>query len=200
MRRLSNLALCLLITLTAGLAFAQQTVSLSGIIDSDRELAPNTRVAAHIVDRDGVWGDEIATVAPIAGTFSITLPDVEGQQLRAFRSGAILLPGLQNEYRVAPSGVNFLQARVNVYVDNNDNNVFDRVTDNFYVGVSSLEEPVGFFSLIYVDRATTLTAADAELQLAQGWNIFTARFPGNGVAQYDIVASVDDVLLTAVLP
>ena len=184
----------------AHLGFAQQSAQLSGIIDSPDPLAEGTRVAIHIVDQQGVWGDEIATVAPVAGTFSITAEPVEGQQLRSFRSGAVLLPGLQNEYQVAPSGVNFLQGRVNLYVDNDGSGVFDRITDAFYVGVSSLQEPVGFFSLIYVDQAATITSGDVSLELAPGWNIFTVRFPGDGATVYDVRQRVDDLVLTAVLP
>lgn len=195
-RLMSVLALCLV----TQLALAQQTVELSGIIDSPEPLAEGTRVAVHIVNPDGVWGDEVATVTPVAGTFSIELEPVEDQQLRAFRSGAVLLPGLQNEYRVSPDGVNFLQGRVNMYVDNDDSGMFERVSDAFYVGVSSLAEPVGFFSLLYVDRDATLTGGGVELELSEGWNVFTVRFPGNGEAQYSVQSQAEDLVLTAVLP
>ncbi|HEX7004915.1 MAG TPA: hypothetical protein VF168_12090 [Trueperaceae bacterium] len=179
---------------------AQRSVELSGIIESQDPLAEQTRVAVHIVDRNGVWGEEIATVTPVAGTFSITAEPVEDQELRSFRSGAVLLPGLQNEYRVSPDNVNYVQGRVNMYVDSNDSGSFERVTDAFYIGVSSLDDPVGFFSLIYVDKPATLTGTDVTLELEAGWNIFTVRFPGEGTPQYEIRQQVDDLVLTAVLP
>lgn len=188
------LALCL------QLGLAQRSVELSGIIESQEALAEGTRVAIHVVDRDGVWGDEIATVTPVAGTFSISADPVEDQELRAFRSGAVLLPGLQNEYRVSPDNVNYLQARVNMYVDNNDSGAFERVSDAFYIGVSSLDEPVGFFSLLYVDRDATITGSGVTLELRAGWNVFTVRFPGEGALQFDIAQSIEDLVLTAVLP
>ncbi|MEX2535958.1 MAG: hypothetical protein WD273_10235 [Trueperaceae bacterium] len=186
--------------LATHLGLAQQSVELSGIIESQDPLAQMTRVGIHIVDRDGVWGDEIATVTPVAGTFSVTAEPAEDQELRAFRSGAVLLPGLQNEYRVSPEGVNYVQGRVNMYVDSNDSGMFERVSDAFYIGVSSLDEPVGFFSLIYVDRDATLTGTGVTLELQAGWNVFTVRFPGDGAPQYAMRQRVDDLVLTAVLP
>jgi hypothetical protein len=190
----------LAVLLLAQLGAAQRGIELSGIIESQDPLAERTRVGIHIVDRDGVWGDEIATATPVAGTFRIAADPIEGQELRAFRSGGILLPGLQNEYRVTPDNVGYAQGRVNLYVDNNDSGTFERVSDAFYIGVSSLDEPVGFFSLIYVDRAATLTGTGVTLELQAGWNVFTVRFPGDGVAQYTIQERVDDLVLTAVLP
>ena len=179
---------------------AQRSIELSGLIESQDQLAEQTKVAIHIVDRNGVWGDEIATVTPVAGTFSITAEPIEDQELRSFRSGAVLLPGLQNEYRVSPDNVNYVQGRVNMYVDSNESGMFERVSDAFYIGVSSLDEPVGFFSLIYVDRPATLTGTGVTLELAEGWNIFTVRFPGEGTPEYAIQQEVDDLVLTAVLP
>lgn len=58
--------------LLAQLATAQQGVQLSGIIDSPEPLAEGTRVAVHIVDPDGVWGDEVATATPVAGPSAST--------------------------------------------------------------------------------------------------------------------------------
>jgi hypothetical protein len=198
--RFSRSAIAVVLALSLHFGLAQRSVELSGIIESQDPLAEGTRVAIHIVDRDGVWGEEIATVTPVAGTFSITAEPVEGQELRAFRSGAVLLPGLQNEYRVSPDDVRFLQGRVNMYVDNNESGMFERVTDAFYIGVTSLDEPVGFFSLLYVDKPATLTGGGVNLELARGWNVFTVRFPGEGVTKYAVQQVVSDLVLTAVLP
>lgn len=198
-RFFGSLTLVLLVS-ALQLGVAQRSVELSGIIESQGALAERTRVAIHIVDRNGVWGEEIATVTPVAGTFSISAEPLEDQELRAFRSGGVLLPGLQNEYRVSPDNVNYVQGRVNMYVDSNDSGMFERVSDEFYIGVSSLDEPVGFFSLIYVDRSATLTGTGVTLELESGWNVFTVRFPGDGSPSYEIREEVDDVVLTAVLP
>ena len=197
--RLFGFTTLLLLVSALQVGVAQRSAELSGIIDSLNPLAEQTRVAIHIVDRNGVWGDEIATVTPAAGTFSITAEPVEGQELRSFRSGAVLLPGLQNEYRVSPNGVNYVLGRVNMYVDGNGSGSYDRGED-FYVGVSGLEGPAGFFSLIYVDRPATVTATGLSLELEEGWNVFTARFPTDGTPQYEVRQEVDDVVLTVVLP
>lgn len=196
----SRLLVLLILVSLAHLGLAQRSVELSGIIESQEQLAEMTRVGIHIIDRDGVWGSEVATATPVAGTFSIVAPPLEGQEMRTFRSGAILLPGLQNEYRVSPEGVRFVQGRVNMYVDGNDSGVFDRAGDAVYIGVISLAEPVGFFSLLYVDRDATITGGGVTLELRQGWNIFSVRFPSQGNAQYSIGDRVDDVVITAVLP
>ena len=198
--RFCGLTTLLLLMTALQLGMAQRGVELSGIIESQDPLAERTRVAIHIVDRNGVWGEEIATVTPVAGTFNISADPLEDQELRAFRSGGVLLPGLQNEYRVSPDDVNYVQGRVNMYVDSNDSGMFERVTDAFYIGVSSLDEPVGFFSLIYVDQETTLTGTGVTLELQSGWNVFTVRFPGDGAPHYEIRQEVDDLVLTAVLP
>jgi hypothetical protein len=198
--RLSGLTLALVLALFGHVGLAQRSVELSGVIESQEPLAEGTRVAIHVIDRDGVWGEEIATVTPVAGTFSISAEPLQGQELRSFRSGAVLLPGLQNEYRVSPDNVNYTQGRVNMYVDNNDSGIFEQVTDAVYVGVASLDEPIGFFSLIYVDRAATLTGTGVTLELEAGWNVFVVRFPGGGAMQFDVREAVDDLVLTAVLP
>ncbi len=180
-------------------AFAQQNATLSGIIKSEQPLPEGTRVAVHVIDRDGVWGLEVDSVVPVAGTFSVTPGQVSGNQLRPFRSGAVLLPGLQNEYRVTPGDVNFAQGRVNMYVDNNNNALFDRVIDAFFIGVASLEQPEGFFSLLYVDKDAVLSGSGVELQLKAGWNIFTVRFPPGQGPTYTIIDRVDDAVLNVFL-
>jgi len=193
-----------LVLVLASAAFAQQSAELSGIIKSEQALPDGTRVAIHVVDNNNVWGLEVASVAPVAGTFKIVAKPIAADQLRPFRSGAVLLPGLQNEYTVkAADGsgdqVNFAVGRINMYVDKNGNGVFDRVTDPWFIGVPSLESPVGFFSLLYVDRNAVLTGGGATLDLEKGWNIFTVRFPGDKPV-YAVQSSVSDISLDVFLP
>lgn len=193
-------AVCMLALLaTATLATAQQSATLSGIIESEDPLLDRSRVAIHVVDADNVWGREVASVAPVAGTFSITAEPLAEGELTPFRSGAVVLPGLQNEYRVEPAEANYARGRVNVYVDMNGNELFDRIADAFYVGIGTLEEPIGYFSLLYVDRPVSLIGTGARVELAHGWNVFTVRFPEAGTA-YDAKRTVDDLVLDIFLP
>jgi hypothetical protein len=187
--------------LTFAVGFAQSNSTIRGIIKSEDFLPQGTRVAIHVVNNDGVWGYEVGNVVPIAGTFSITALSVPEEALRPFRSGAVLLPGLQNEYRVSPDDVNYALGRVNMYVDNNANSLFDRGgIDTFFIGVLSLEEPVGFFSLLYVDKAATMTGSGVELALKPGWNIFSVRFPDDQGPAYRTQSLVEDVVLDVFLP
>lgn len=195
MRRL--LFTCLL--MLAAVASAQSGAPLSGIVQSEGPLADNTRVAIHVVDSDNVWGLEVASVVPVGGTFRVSPAAVPASELRPFRSGSVILPGIQNEYRVLPDGVNVAVARFNMYVDQNLNEVFDRVQDRWYIGVPRLESPLGFFTLLYVDRAATLSGAGVELNLSPGWNVFTVRFPNENPV-YSVSSSVDDIVLDVVLP
>ncbi|UCH25780.1 MAG: hypothetical protein JSV66_17940 [Trueperaceae bacterium] len=191
----------ILLVLLANVALAQQSARVSGLVNVEDGIVAGTRVAIHLVDSDGVWGYEVDSVLPVAGTFSVTVEPLPSEELRPFRSGAAVLPGLQNEYLVTPDDVNFAQARVHMYVDQNDNELFDREIDDFYIGVLSLEDPVGFFSLLYVDRDATMTAIGVELTLRPGWNIFSVRFPeGASGPVYDIGPLVDDAVMDVFLP
>ena len=194
MKRLVLTALLALVMV----ASAQSGAVMSGIVQSEGPLAEGTRVAIHVVDNDNVWGLEVASVAPVGGTFRVTPGPIPADQLRPFRSGSVILPGLQNEYRVGPEDVNVAVARFNMYVDQNGNGLFDRVVDRFYIGIASLEAPVGFFTLLYVDKAATITGGGSELQLNPGWNVFTVRFPDEQAA-YAVVPAVDDIVLDVVL-
>ena len=194
MKRLVLTALLALVMV----ASAQSGAVMSGIVQSEGPLAEGTRVAIHVVDNDNVWGLEVASVAPVGGTFRVTPGAIPADQLRPFRSGSVILPGLQNEYRVGPEDVNVAVARFNMYVDQNGNGLFDRVVDRFYIGIASLEAPVGFFTLLYVDKAATITGGGSELQLNPGWNVFTVRFPDEQ-ATYAVVPAVDDIVLDVVL-
>ncbi len=194
-----------LVLVLASAAFAQQSAELSGIVKSEQALPDGTRVAIHVVDNNNVWGLEVASVAPVGGTFKLTAKPIPQDQLRPFRSGGVLLPGLQNEYTVRPAAagstdqVMFAVGRINMYVDKNGNGVFDRVTDPWFIGVPSLENPVGFFTLLYVDRDAVLTGGGTELQLTKGWNVFTVRFPGDKPV-YAVQNNVNDIVLDVFLP
>lgn len=187
-------ALLLALALLFAVAQAQQVTDLSGIILSDEPLAENSRVAIHLVDSDNVWGLEIVSVVPVGGTFRVQPGEVPASELRPFRSGSVILPGLQNEYRVTPGDVNVAVARFSVYVDQNGNEQFDRVIDRFYIGLASLENPTGFYTLLYVDKAATLVATGTELEVKAGWNVFTVRFPDEKPT-YSVTQSVSDILL-----
>ncbi len=194
-----------LVLVLASAAFAQQSAELSGIVKSEQALPDGTRVAIHVVDNNNVWGLEVASVAPVGGTFKLTAKPIPQDQLRPFRSGGVLLPGLQNEYTVRPAAagstdqVLFAVGRINMYVDKNGNGVFDRVTDPWFIGVPSLENPVGFFTLLYVDRDAVLTGGGTELQLTKGWNVFTVRFPADKPV-YAVQNNVNDIVLDVFLP
>ncbi len=198
-----NRTLLILATLCAalvGFSLAQeQSVTLTGSIVSEDELAPDSRVAVHIAEANNAWGLEVVSASPAAGTFSMIVDPIPADQLRPFRSGAVLLPGLQNEYRVTPDDVNYARGLVNMYVDDNGNGVFDRLNDRYYLGVAKLGSALGFFSLLYVDKAATLTGAGTTLELEPGWNVFTLRIP-EGSAQYAMDTEVDDVVLDVFLP
>lgn len=190
-----------LFTFSLGLSLAQQTTTLNGVLQVDGEVAEATRVGIHLVDRDGAFQTEVASVTPVGGTFSLSSSDVTGTALQPFRSGSMLFPGLQNEYAVEPADVNYLRALVTPYVDVNANGVFDGpATDQSYIGVASLEEPIGFFSLVYVDKAATVTGKGAVLEFSPGWNIFTVRYPEEGDPSYQVEAVVEDVVLDVFLP
>jgi hypothetical protein len=191
----------LLALLLGASGFAQQEASLGGIIELVEGQAPEgTRVAIHIIDRDSVWQREIASALPTAGTFTVITQPVTPEELSPFRSGAVLLPGLQNEYTVSPEDANFAQARVNMYVDANQNGVFDRTSDATYIGIASLENPTGFFSIIYVDKDVTLTGKGATLSLKPGWNVLTFLFPEDAEPIYQVQPTVDNILMSVFLP
>lgn len=197
-RRFTILALLLLSTLFS-VALAQTSATLSGIIESDEPLPANTRVAVFQVDSRGVWGRELATDTPVANTFSLTvLPDeIDTEGLLPFQAGSIRLPGLLSEYRVSPAGANYTIGRVNVYLDDNGSGKFERDGDGFLVGISSLEDPQGYYNLVYVDRDVSMIAADITLELKQGWNIYTFRLATETTpARFAILTNVDDVLLS----
>jgi hypothetical protein len=197
--------LSLVVFLLTSLGLAQQQATLSGLAsvknaEGVEETPPNTKIAVHIVDRDNAWVREIASGTPTAGTFSIQTAAVNPDELTPFQNGSVLLPGLQNEYTVTPEGANFAKGQLNMYVDTGANNVFDRDADSPFIGVASLENPIGFFSLVYVDQAITISGKGVSLEFAPGWNVFTVRYPDDGEPAYAVSDTVEDVLMDVFLP
>ena len=191
----------ILLTLLSGFAFAQRQATLSGIIKTETEAPSEARVAIHVVDRDGLPLDEVGNAVPIANTFSINTKELTEEILSSLRSGSILLPGLQNEYTISPTeGVSYALARINMYIDSNANETLDFLIDPTYLGIASLEEPIGFFTLIYVDQAVTFSGRGVDLALEPGWNIYTVRYPTDGDPSYTIQAAVNDIVMDVFLP
>jgi hypothetical protein len=169
---------------------------LSGRIESLGELPQTARVGVHVIDAEGVTLAEVASVRPVASTFSLTTTTPSSTLLQPFSAGAVLLPGLQNEYQVSPQGAQFTRAIAKVYDDTNANSTFDNPeSDPVYLGVASVENPVGFFVLLYVDQPVTLSGRGQTVNMATGWNVFTVRFPEEGRANYNATASAQDILL-----
>lgn len=192
MRRTLTILLALLI----GTGLAQRSVAISGVIDSEEPLPEGTRLGVQVLDADDAWSLEVGSVVPVAGSFELQVEPVPEDRLRPFRSGAVLLPGLQNEYRVAPDDVRFVQGSLAMYLDENGDGVWTRepARDPFFLALAQLEQPIGFFTLIYVDKAATMTGSGVELTLEPGWNVYTVRFPESGPA-YAVHEAVDDVAL-----
>ncbi len=185
----------------SSLVFAQQQATLSGIIKTETEAPAETRVAIHIVDRDGLPLHEVNSDVPIANTFSIDTTELSTEFLSSLRSGSILLPGLQNEYTISrQDGVSYASARINMYIDSNANQSLDFLIDRTYLGIASLEEPIGFFTLIYVDQAVTFSGRGVDLELEPGWNIYTVRYPTDGDPMYEVHAAVNDIVMDVFLP
>ncbi len=174
-------------------AFAQQQATVSGTVAAPEALPETARVGVHLVDPQGVWGREIAGTTPQGGAFEVELAGT-ADALTPFRSGEVVLPGLQNDYSLS-NDVNFTRAQLDVYLDENGNGTFDREGDVPYLGLAGTSEPVGFFVPLYVDADTTLTAAGASYPLLEGWNIFTVRFPDGEEPQYAVVTTLDSARL-----
>ena len=185
-----------LFLLLANIAFAQQMMTLSGLVKSESELLPNTRVGLHVIDQQNNRYIEVLGVNPIAGTFNLsTTAPLDSSLLRPLLNGGTVLPGLDNEFTVSPEGALFARAITNTYIDSNNNATFDDSnTDPLYLGFATVENPPGWVALIYVDRDVTLSSASATLQLNAGWNIYTARSN-----QFAVQKIVNDALLDMIL-
>lgn len=192
MRRL----LTILTMLLVGAALAQQSVTLGGIIETEEPLPDGTRLGVQVLDANDAWSHEVASVVPVGGSFELEVDGVPDELLRPFRSGSVLLPGLQNEYSVPEEGVNYAQGSLAMYLDEDGDGAWTRepARDPFFLALSQLEAPIGFFSLVYVDAPATLVGNDVELTLAAGWNVYTVRFPENG-PDYAAQGAVDDITL-----
>ncbi len=193
--------LILILCLLFSLGFSQQQATLSGIVKSGADLPEGTRVGVFTVNSDNVWQQEVASSGTVGGTFSVTLGVLSAEALSPFRSGAVLFPDLTNEYTVAPEDVAFARGQVGMYVDSNGSASFDGMTqENVFLGIASLEDPTGFFSLIYVDKAATLSGRGVTLELAPGWNVFTVTYPQGEEPAFAVSAATDKALLDVFLP
>ncbi len=193
------LLLCLLIVNTV---FAQQMMTISGLIKSESGLLPNTRVALHVIDQQNNQYVEILGVTPVAGTFNLsTTVPLDNSYLSPLTSGSTVLPGFQDGFTVNPEGAYFARAITNLYVDTANNATYDgHDIDPLYLGIASVENLPGFFAIIYVDRDVTLSGAGAAVQLYTGWNIFTVRFNQQNTAIYTAEKVVNDAVLDMFLP
>jgi hypothetical protein len=193
---MQRLPLILLAALLLSFGLAQRSAVLSGVIDSEDPLPEGTRLGVQVLDADDAWSYEVASVVPIGGSFRLELGEVPLERLRDFRSGGVLLPGLQNEYRVEPDGVRFAQGSLAMYLDADADGLWTREPerDPYFLALAQLERPIGFFSLLYVDQAATLAGAGVELRLEPGWNVYSVRFPESG-PDYRVAAAVEDVAL-----
>ncbi len=187
---------CLCVTLFAGggVAAAQQSATVVGVIEAAEPLPEGVRVGVHLVDQDGVWGREIAAATPEEGAFQVTLSG-SAEGLRPFRSSEVMLPGLQSDFRVLPEGISYVRAQINVYIDHNDNGTFDRNTDTPYLGLAGVTDPTGFFVPLYVDSGASLETAAGVLELEAGWNIFTVRFPEGTDPEFAVSDSLENARL-----
>lgn len=191
-----RILLTLLTLAVVAFGFAQRSIVLAGVVDGDDPLTEGTRVGVQVLNADGAWSLEVGSVVPIAGSFRLELDDVPDEHMRDFRSGTVLLPGLQNEYRVEPEGVRFVQGALAMYVDSDADEIWTRQPERepYYLALAQLEAPIGFFSLLYVDQTTTLIGPGTELQLEPGWNAYTVRFPETG-PEYRVTSALEDVVI-----
>lgn len=194
------LALSLLLLSFTAAQTAPQIATISGVLENERGIQANTRVGVHLLDENNGGLFELTSVQPVANTFSIGTADPSANHLIPWTNGLVLLPGLQNQYRLEPENVPFTRALTNVYVDNGNGKFDGNVVDPLYLGVASLKEPLGFFVLIYVDQNVRLISSEAELNFTRGWNIFTVRFPNDGKPIYAVTRSVSDASLDVFLP
>jgi len=193
MRRMPTI---LVLALLLGFGLAQRSVTLAGVITSEEAIPEGTRLGVQVLDANEAWSLEVNSVVPLAGSFELEIGDVPSELLRPFRSGAVLLPGLQNEYIVDPQDVRYAQGVVAMYIDADEDGVWTRqpARDPVFLALSQLERPIGFFSLIYVDKDATMQASGVDLALEAGWNLFSVRFPESG-PEYAVTATLDDVKL-----
>jgi hypothetical protein len=192
-----------LVCLAGANAFAQQMVTVEGVVRMD-DIAENTRVGIHIIDLDGNTLAEIASTLVVGGTFSMSTagmstPAAGVETASPFRSGAVPLPGLQSEYRTSPEDANYARAVTKVYVDNDGSGGYNAEADTGLISIATLESG-GFYVLLYVDQNTTLTGRGATVELLAGWNIFTVRPGADNSLSYTAVNRVNDIILDTFRP
>ncbi len=187
------------LSLVLSTALAQRDVTISGGVEAAAPLPDNTRVGIHVINSQGATLEEVASVRPVAGTFSVATTSIASGLLQPLRSGGVPLPGLQTDYTVTPDNVNYARAVTKVYVDENANGGYN-ATDPGYLGVVQIADGSGFFVLLYVDRDATLSGRGSTLNLVQGWNVFTARTQesADGLV-YGIEGEINNALLDVFL-
>lgn len=182
-------------------ASAQQSGSIVGVITPADAAGPNVRMGVHLIDEVRSQLVELTKATPLGGTFNLSVGPIDSSYLQPFLNGVTVFPGILNEYTVVPEGVNYARAITNVYTDGNGNEQFDDPrTDPLFLGIASVDEPQGFFVLIYVDQDAQIIARDVTLQLRSGWNIMTMRFDAEENASYAVQSAISDAVLELFVP
>ncbi len=198
MKRLILSISCLI---ALSLASAQQSATIVGVITPSEALNSNVRMGIHLIDEGASRLVELTKITPLGGTFNISAGPVSSSLLQPFLNGVSVFPGILNEYSVSPQGVNFARAITNVYTDGNGNEQFDDPTnDPLFLGIASVDQPQGFFVMIYVDQDAQIIAKDVTLQLRTGWNIMTMRFDEGQNATYAVQSEISDAVLELFVP
>lgn len=201
MSKILKLALYLCLLSLANSSLAQQIATVSGVIKAEPRLMEDTRLGVHLLNANTQQLEEIASVTPVAGTFSVSAVTPPPSSLSPWRDGTIVLPGLINEYSVTPAGVMAVRAVTNTYVDSDQNGHFDgHHIDPLYLGIASVESPGGFFSLVYTQEDAVISGKGQSLAFRAGWNIYTVRFTESGEALYSTQPVVTDVVLDVFFP
>ena len=198
MKRLILSIACLI---ALSFATAQQSATIVGVITPSEALTSNVRMGIHLIDEERSQLVELTKITPLGGTFNITAGPIDASYLQPFLNGVTVFPGILNEYSVAPEGVNFARAITNVYTDTNGNEQFDDPTlDPLFLGIASVDQPQGFFVMLYVDQDAQIIARDVTLQLRTGWNIMTMRFDEGQNATYAVQSEISDAVLELFVP
>lgn len=182
----------------ASAATAQQAVTIGGFVRMEGAVPEDTRVGVHVIDLDGNTLEELASTGLVAGTFSMTTPSAR-PMLSPFTDGAVPLPGLQSDYRVSPTGVNYARAVTKVYTDSDESGDYTPGVDGGFVSIATLESG-GFFVLLFVDQDATLTGRGASVDLLEGWNVFAVQAGAEGELRFVALERVDDIVLDTFRP
>lgn len=183
-----------------GLTQAQQSATVVGVITPAEALTTNVRMGVHLIDEGASRLVELTKITPIGGTFNITAGPISPSYLQPFLDGVTVFPGILNEYTVSPQGAKYARAITNIYTDNGNEQFDDPVSDPLFLGIASVENPQGFFVLMYVDQDLQIIAKDVTLQLRNGWNIMTMRFDEGQNASYAVQSQISDAVLELFVP